>query len=58
MTQYLRESNAKVGDEVFFRLNDDHSYELSIVRAMNLTTIARDDGVLVLSGGWKIVSTK
>lgn len=58
MTQYLRESNAKVGDEVFFRLNDDHSYELSIVRAKNLTTIARDDGVLVLSGGWKIVSTK
>lgn len=58
MTQYLRASNAKVGDEVLFSLNDDHSYELAIVRAKDLSTVVRDDGVLVLSGGWKIVSTK
>jgi hypothetical protein len=58
MTQYLRASNAKVGDEVLFSLNDDHSYELAIVRAKDLSTIVRDDGVLVLSGGWKIVSSK
>lgn len=58
MTQYLRESNAKVGDEVVFTVNDDHSYELAIARAKDLTAVTRDDGVLVLSGGWKIVSTK
>lgn len=58
MTQYLRASNAKVSDEVLFSLNDDNSYELAIVRAKDLSTVARDDGVLVLSGGWKIVSTK
>ena len=58
MTQYLRDTNAKAGDEVLFSLNDDHSYELAIVRAKELSTVNRDDDVLILSGGWKIVSTK
>ena len=58
MTQYLRNSNAKVGDEVLFSLNDDHSYELGIVRAKDLSTVTREDGILILSGGWKIVNTK
>lgn len=58
MTQYLRAANAKVGDEVLFSLNEDHSYELAIVQAKDLSKSIREDGVLVLSGGWKIISTR
>lgn len=58
MTQFLRASNAKVGDDVLFSLNEDHSYEVAIVRAKDESKLIRNDGVLVLSGGWKIVKTR
>jgi restriction endonuclease EcoRII-like protein len=55
MTKYLRSKNAKVGDDLVF--TRDEAGRL-FVRCSRANQIETEDDILVLSGGWKIVSTK
>lgn len=59
MTKFFRSINAKVGDELVFFRDTNLSYLIKLVRASS-TEIpparAREDGVLVLSGGWKVIN--
>ena len=54
MTQYLRSVHPKEGDELVFSKDENGSIYIDCVRE----TIADDQGVLVLRGGWKIINTR
>lgn len=54
MTAYLRESGARVGDEIVLSRNKDGSYLIDLVRS-NSETFSHTDDTIVLSGGWKII---
>jgi hypothetical protein len=54
MTAYLRAANAKAGDTL--RLSRDESGRHGVT--VERTTVESDDGVLRLSGGWKIIQMK
>ncbi len=55
MTKYLRSKNAKVGDDLILSRDEDGRL---YVRCSRLSASVADKDVLVLSGGWKIISTK
>jgi len=54
MTEYLRSANAQAGDELVFTKDENHSFEVAVVRLR--AAEETQEGVLVLSGGWKIVN--
>jgi len=56
MTKFLWTSNAKSGDELRFSLDEDHSYVIGLVRAVEQGTTDVLSPVLVLSGGWKVIN--
>jgi hypothetical protein len=56
MTGYLRAVDAKVGDEIVFTRDANASYVIDLVRLSTTSTQHGDDGVLVLSGGWKVIN--
>lgn len=59
MTKFFRSINAKVGDELVFSRDPNLSYLVKLVRATAIGSSAahaRDDSVLVLSGGWKVIN--
>lgn len=59
MTKFFRSINAKVGDELVFSRDANLSYLVRLVRASateSSSAQAQEDGVLVLSGGWKIIN--
>lgn len=53
MTQYLKARNAKVGDHVVLSRCPEGRLTVELKRA-NAQTL-REDDVLVLSGGWKVI---
>lgn len=55
MTRYLRNKNAGVGDEVV--LTRDAETRLLVALRRN-SLPAREDGVLRLTGGWKVIKIK
>ncbi len=55
MTKYLRAADAKVGDELIFTRDDNGSYVIDLARMPAASTPISTDGVLVLSGGWKVI---
>jgi hypothetical protein len=55
MTKYLRAIDAKAGDELIFSKDDNGSVYIRCARA-NGTVDLNEDGVLVLSGGWKVIN--
>jgi hypothetical protein len=57
MTQYLRAIDAKVGDDLIFSKDENGSVYVEYVRAGGNQVMLNDDGVLVLSGGWKIIQS-
>jgi hypothetical protein len=57
MTKYLRAIDAKVGDDLVFSKDENGSIHVDHVRATGGSAKINDDGVLVLSGGWKIISS-
>jgi hypothetical protein len=56
MTQYLRAKYAQQGDEIEFRLDDNGRRSISIRRRKDLFT--EEEGILKLSGGWKVVRVR
>lgn len=59
MTKFFRAINAKVGDELVFSRDTNLSYLVKLVRASatdSPTAQPREDGVLTLSGGWKVIN--
>jgi len=59
MTRFLRSLNAKAGDELCFSRDEDSSYVLTFNRTsltVQAPTPLSSSGVLVLSGGWKVVN--
>jgi hypothetical protein len=56
MTNYLRSANVHEGDELVFSRDENASYNLELVRQSSNVAVRSADGVLVLSGGWKIIS--
>ena len=57
MTKYLRSIDAKVGDELTFSKDENGSIFVDYIRKNNTSAQVNDDGVLVLSGGWKIINS-
>ena len=57
MTKYLRAIDAKVGDDLTFSKDENGSIFVDHVRANSTSAKLNDDGVLVLSGGWKIINS-
>jgi hypothetical protein len=55
MTRYLRSKNAKVGDELIFSRDTEGHLQVLCHRA---SLIQDGDGILRLSGGWKIIQMK
>jgi hypothetical protein len=55
MTQYLRAFGAKVGDELSFSKDEHGSIYVQYARATGAVAL-NEDGVLVLSSGWKVIS--
>ena len=54
MTRFLRAIGARVGDEILLTQDDNQSYIIDIVRSATICEVEQD-GVLTLSGGWKIL---
>ncbi len=54
MTAFLRSANAKAGDELVFARDENWSFLIDIKRENQVGT-AGNEGVLVLSGGWKLI---
>jgi hypothetical protein len=52
MTRYLRSRNAKVGDEVAFSRDSDGRLYVTCSRK---SPVRDEEGVLRLSGGWKVI---
>lgn len=57
MTQYLRATDSRVGDELVFSRDENGSIFIDRVRADGNLATVNDQGVLVLGGGWKIINT-
>jgi Restriction endonuclease EcoRII, N-terminal len=57
MTKYLRAIDAKVGDDLTFSKDENGSIFVDHIRANSTSAKLNDDGVLVLSGGWKIINS-
>lgn len=57
MTKYLRAIDAKVGDELTFSKDENGSVYVDYVRANKTSENFNNEGVLVLSGGWKIINS-
>ena len=57
MTQYLRSVDAKIGDELIFSKDENESILIQCIRGNANKPALTSDGVLILSGGWKIVNT-
>lgn len=57
MTRYLRAVNAKAGDELVFSKDGNGSVEIDCVRTRPHALLPEDGAVLVLGGGWKIITT-
>jgi hypothetical protein len=55
MTKYLRSKNAKPGDEVVLTRGDEGRLFVDCRRS---TPLVESDGVLHLTGGWKIIPIK
>lgn len=58
MTSFLRERSAKIGDELLFSKDENGSYQIEFRRASKFSNEYSDSGMLVLSGGWKIINTR
>jgi hypothetical protein len=56
MTKYLRAAAAKAGDELIFAKDKNASYVVDIARSSPSSTSLSPDGVLILSGGWKVIN--
>ena len=56
MTQYLRAKNAKAGDKIEMLLDDSSRRHIKLKREKD--SVEDDDGVLRLSGGWKVIELK
>ena len=56
MTRYLRASNAVTGDDLTFAKDSNGSIVISLCRANAVGDSQPNPGVLVLSGGWKIIN--
>ena len=56
MTGFLRSINAQEGDELVFRKDSNGSIEVALRRQNRAIAQQRDDGVLVLGGGWKYIN--
>lgn len=56
MTKYLRAIGAKEGDDLLFSKDDNGSIYIDCLRAIENQPVVNDDGVLILGGGWKIIS--
>jgi hypothetical protein len=57
MTKYLRSINAKIGDDLAFSKDDNGSVYVEHIRASSTQAKLSDDGILILSGGWKIINS-
>ena len=57
MTQYLRAIDARVGDDLVFSKDENGSIYVDHVRVKGSSAKINDDGVLVLSGGWKVINS-
>lgn len=57
MTQYLRAINSRVGDDLIFSKDENGSIYIDHVRSEDDDSKLNDKGILVLSGGWKIINT-
>lgn len=57
MTKYLRAVDSRVGDELVFSKDENHSIFIECVRTIDNKATINDQGVLVLGGGWKIIKT-
>ncbi len=57
MTKYLRAIDAKIGDDLIFSKDENGSVYVECVRACGTAARLNDDGVLILSGGWKIINS-
>ena len=58
MTQYLRATGAKVGDDLVFSKDENASYTVDLVRSSTTSNSISSNGMLVLSGGWKVINTR
>lgn len=58
MTQYLRAAGAKVGDDLVFSKDEYASYTVDLVRCSSASNSISSGGVLILSGGWKIINNR
>lgn len=57
MTKYLRAIDAKIGGELVFSKDENGSVYVECVRAGGSAARLNDDGILILSGGWKIINS-
>jgi hypothetical protein len=57
MTKYLRAINAKIGDYLTFSKDENGSILVDHIRSNSTSAKLNDDGVLLLSGGWKIINS-
>jgi hypothetical protein len=57
MTKYFRAIDARVGDELRFFKDENGSIYVDYIRENKTLGTLNDDGVLVLSGGWKIINS-
>lgn len=55
MTRYLRSKNAKIGDDVILSRNSD---DILFVGCSRTSAPSPGDDILVLSGGWKVITTR
>lgn len=58
MTRYLRQSGAKAGDDLVFSRDEDSSYTVDLIRETAAKNSASGEGILILSGGWKIINVR
>jgi hypothetical protein len=57
MTKYLRAVSAKENDEIVFQSDENGSIFVHCKRADSKSYHLKDDGVLVLGNGWKVINT-
>ncbi|MCX4219844.1 hypothetical protein MKZ87_19550 [Pseudomonas sp. MCal1] len=58
MTNYLRSTNANVGDIISFSKNDDLSYKIKIIRSRTSNNDNATCDTLILTSGWTIINCK
>jgi hypothetical protein len=57
MTKYLRAIDAKIGDDLTFSKDENGSIFVDHIRGNITSAKLNDNGILVLSGGWKIINS-